>query len=248
MNKRRFFIPHPVAVYFILLLLVILASWMGTVYQLRGVGQGNPLTLRSLLEAQGVRWMIRHFPTSISQAPVGNALLLLSGLGVLGCSGLSNAVVRAIRRSGISYKERLGLRLACIVTAICLVLLLMGLFTGQRVLLGVTGSLLSGPIPDGAVFLLFTAVTLASVVFGYTADRFRDADDLIDALTCLIPRYAAFFLTLMIASQILAALDYSGLTGLADMNPTSLRWFKFVLWWLPLPIIHLRDKSRQSHF
>lgn len=248
MNNRRHNIPHPALLYFILLLLVILASWIGTVYQLRVMGQNSHLSLRSLLDTMGIRWMIRHFPMSIAQAPVGNALLLFSGLGLLNGSGLSNAIGRSVHRSGLSYKERMGLRLSYVVITICLILFFMGLFSGQRILLGITGSLLTGPVPDGAIFLLFTPVALASAVFGYTSDRFRNGDDFIDAMVSLIPRYASFFIALLIASQILTVFEYSGLNDLLNLSSIVWCWIEFILWWLPLPLLYLRQKGRSSHF
>lgn len=231
MNKHRF--PHPAAVYLVLLVLTILVSWIGGVYGMKG-GSGNGIIVRSLLDTQGLRWMISHSVSALSDAPVGNAMLLLSIIGIVRGSGIPGVLSRLYRKGEIAYKERLGIAFAAFLFLIITALYLWGVFGADHVLLGITGSVTSGPLPAGALFLLFILISLPATVLGFMTDRFRSADDVLRALVSLYGRYATFFLTMLIASQFLAVLEYSRLSLVMGLAPSGFRILSFIIYWLPL--------------
>lgn len=240
MSDRRFHLPHPAVVYLTALLLVVLLSWTGGMYDLRGVGRSTAVPLRSLLDAQGIRWLLRNSARSMAAAPVGNAVLLLSCLGVFGRSGLGDVLVRVVCKGNIAYKERMALLLAGVIFMIILVLTGIGVFGRNHLLSGLSGRFLQGPLMDGAMFLLFLAVAVPSVVYGLTVYRFRNIDDIINSMVSLFIPLASFFLTMLIASQLIAAYDYSGLSALLPVSPGTGTAIRFLIWWLPLPVIWLR--------
>ena len=240
MSDRRFHLPHPAVVYLAALLVVLLLSWTGGMYDLRGVGRGAAVPLRSLLDAQGIRWLLRNLARSMAAAPVGNAVLLLSCLGVFGKSGLGHALARVVRKGNIAYKERMALLLAGVIFAAILALTGIGVFGRNHLLSGLSGGFLQGPLIDGAVFLLFLAVAVPSIVYGLTVYRLRNIDDIINGMVSLYVPLASFFLTMLIASQLIAAYDYSGLSALLPVSAATGAAIRFLIWWLPLPIIWLR--------
>ncbi len=240
MSNRRFHLPHPAVVYLAALLVVVLLSWTGGMYDLRGVGRSDGAQLRSLLDAQGIRWMLSNSARSMAAAPVGNAILLLSCLGIFSKSGLSDALGRLLRKGYIAYKERMALLLAGVLFVAILALTLIGVFGRDHLLSGLSGGLLRGPLLDGSVFLLFLAVAVPSVVYGLTVYRLRNVDDIISGMVSLFAPLASFFLTMLIASQLIAAYDYSGLSALLPVTPPIGAAIRFFIWWLPLPLIFLR--------
>lgn len=201
---------------------------------MRAMGGRSDIVVRSLLDAQGLRWMLRHSVSSMANAPVGNAILLLSTIGIVRVSGLSGVTARLLRREGIAYKERLGLSIAGILFAAILALYLWGILGKGHLLLGITGSVMSGPLKDGAFCLLFILFFLPATVIGFITNRFRSADDVLRALVSLYGRYAAFFLTMLIASQLLSVLEYSRLSQVMGLGDTGFRILAAFLFWLPI--------------
>ena len=80
MNKRSAGWLHPAVIYFMLLLLIIIISWIGSIMEMRRVGGNGELVLRSVLGESGIRWAVRSASACIGQAPVGNAHMLSPGL------------------------------------------------------------------------------------------------------------------------------------------------------------------------
>lgn len=244
MNNGRPHIPHPAVIYLILLVTVILVSWIAELYTLRSVSRNSDILFRSLLDVDGLRWFIRNSTSVISSAPVGNALLILSAVGVVRDSGIVAVAIRLWRGRAVAYKEKSGYIASMAVLFMLLLLIAQGIFGGRHVLLGLSGTLSSSPLLSGAVLLCFLLVGLPSVVYGLTSGRFRCVDDVIDALVSLYIPYASFFLTLLVGTQLLAVLDYSGLTRLLNIGASEMRILSFVVWWAPLPYLYLRQKQK----
>lgn len=233
---------HPAVVYLMLLAVVILLSWIGGIYGMRGATRGGGPVLRSLLDVQGIRWMIRHSASAIAAAPVGNAMLLLSAAGVVCRSGIMVLLPGIRHGNTLSYKQRSALSVSSVLFLLILAAVVWGIAGRGHVLLSLTGEVGGGPLPDGIAFLLFVLIAIPSVVYGYVAGQLRDLNDVIRAMTCLYGRYSSFFLTLLVASQLVAACGYSGLSNLIGHGGTAWNIIRFVLWWLPLPLIALGER------
>ena len=94
MNKRSTGWLHPAVIYLILLVLVIVVSWIGSIMEI-GRGAGNEeLALRSVLGVPGLRWAVRTAASCLGNAPVGNALMLFMAVGAGRGSGLFRALSR----------------------------------------------------------------------------------------------------------------------------------------------------------
>ncbi|HZK03107.1 MAG TPA: AbgT family transporter, partial [Bacteroidaceae bacterium] len=87
MNKIERPYPHLAVIYLSLLIMVVLVSWIGSVYESRNANLGGETILCSLLNAQGLRWLIKTPATALTYAPIGNALLILAGTGIGARSG-----------------------------------------------------------------------------------------------------------------------------------------------------------------
>lgn len=241
MNKDNVEIPHPLVVYLWLLLVVIVVSWICSVYEMRHIMINSDIVLRSVLDGQGLRWLIRNAVSSISAAPVGNSLLILSGAGIVYGSGVWNSIARIYHKQNLSYKERVGLLMAVAVLLMYIALITAGLFFGHRVLLGQTGTIADSPLADGAVLLLFFLVSLPSMVYGFAIGTLRNSDNVVDALSALFHLFASFYITVMAGSLLLAVFDYTGLDMLLGVGDAGMSVIKFVVWWLPLPWILVRN-------
>lgn len=240
---RDIHLPHPAIVYLTLTIIVILTSWIGSIYEIRGINKNDELILRSLLNAQGIRWMVRSAASSLSSAPIGNALLILISIGVSISSGIWRTLMLSFSRGKLSPKERNAITVSLIILFLYLVLIGLGLLGKSHLLLGVTGTLRNSPFLSGAVFLLTVAIVLPSIAYGLITDAFRTAEDCINACTYTISSAASFIVTMLFASQLLSAINYSHLDIFLHLPAAAMQIISLFLYWLPLPIILIRHQK-----
>ena len=163
MNKRSLGWRHPAVIYLILLILVSVVSWIGSIMEI-GRGAGNEeLALRSVLGVPGLRWAVRTAASCLGNAPVGNALMLFMAIGAGRGSGLFRALSRL---RNLSPKESTAFYISLVVLAIVIFLIILGVYAGSHLLLGITGTLKGSPLYDGFMFLVMLGIGLPSLVYG----------------------------------------------------------------------------------
>jgi len=236
MNKRLTGWLHPAVIYLILLLLVIIVSWIGSIMESSSVAGNGDLTLRSVLGVSGLRWAIRTAATCLGNAPVGNALMLFIAIGAGKGSGLFRALSRL---RSLSPKESTAFYISLVVLAIYVLLIVLGVFAGSHLLLGITGTLKGSPLYDGIMFLIMLAVCLPSLVYGLSTETFRTAGDCVDAFCTILSPFAHFLVTMLAAAQLLQTLEYTNIDLLLGISDNAMRIISFLVYWLPLPIILL---------
>lgn len=234
MNKKWWW--HPAIVYLVLLIVVILASWIGSIMEISRVDSNGELALRSVLGVPGIRWAVRTAASCLSNAPAGNALMLFIAIGAGRGSGLFRAVSRL---RSLSPKETTAFYISMVVLAIYICLIVLGVFTGSHLLLGITGTLKGSPLYDGFMFLFMLAVCLPSLVYGLSTETFRTAADCANAFCTILPPFAHFLVTMLVAAQLIQTLEYTHFDALLGITPYALRIVSFLIYWLPLPIILL---------
>ena len=240
MSKNKGLSWHPAIIYLALLVIVILASWIGSIVEIRHVSGNSNMMLHSLLGVPGLRWAVRNAAGCLGDAPIGNALMFFMAIGIGRGSGLFRAVSHV---SIISPKERTALWISGVVLAFYLLLIVVGIFWGSHLLLGITGKLSGSPLYEGLMFLLMLAVALPSVVFGLSTDTFRTAYDCVKAFSTILAPFAEFLVTLLVAAQLLGAVSYTGIDRLLGIDGTTMVVVSILVYWLPLPIILLLHKN-----
>ena len=236
MNKRSLGWLHPAVIYLVLLILVIIVSWIGSIMEISRVGSNGDMALRSVLGVPGLRWAIRTAATCLGSAPVGNALMLFIAIGAGKGSGLFRALSRL---RSLSPKESTAFYISVVVLAIYLLLIVLGVYAGSHLLLGITGTLKGSPLYDGLMFLVMLAVCLPSLVYGLSTETFRTVSDCVDAFCTILPPFAHFLVTMLLAAQLLQTLEYTNIDLLLGITDNAMRIISFLLYWLPLPIIVL---------
>ena len=239
MSKRSTGWLHPAVIYLILLILVILVSWIGSIMEISRVGGNGELALRSVLGVPGLRWTVRTAASCLGNAPIGNALMLFMAIGVGRGSGLFRALARL---RNLSPKEMTAFYISMVVLVIYLSLIVLGLFTGSHLLLGITGNLKGSPLYDGFMFLVMLGICLPSLVYGLSTETFRTAGDCVDAFCTILPPFAHFLVTMLIAAQLIQTLEYTHIDAIIGITANSMQVTSFLLYWLPLPIILIRNK------
>ena len=234
MNKRSTGWLHPAVIYLILLILVIVVSWIGSIMEI-GRGAGNEeLALRSVLGVPGLRWAVRTAASCLGNAPVGNALMLFMAIGAGRGSGLFRALSRL---RSLSPKESMAFYISMVVLAIYIFLIVLGVYAGSHLLLGITGSLKGSPLYDGFMFLIMLGICIPSLVYGLSTETFRTAGDCVDAFCTILTPFAHFLVTMLVAAQLLQTLEYTNIDLLLGISDNAMRIISFLVYWLPLPII-----------
>lgn len=237
MNKKRLGIWHPAMVYMLLAAAVILLAWIGSFLELRGVNTNSDLLLRSLLTADGLRYVLRKSVTSLSAAPATNILMLLFTLGIADRSTLFRTILNMVQRRQISYKQKASLLLSFAVFIFLLLFLLYGVFGTGHILLSVTGTLRNSPLADGFFVIIMLIIALPSLLYGFATDTFHSIDDCIDALVSLIRIIPSYLLTLCMASFLISVIDYTRIDVLIGIEGRIMHIISHILYWLPLPIL-----------
>lgn len=237
MNRRPAGWLHPAVIYLILLILVILVSWIGSILEVSRSGGNGDLTLRSVLGVSGIRWAVRSAASALSNAPVGNALMLFIAIGAGRGSGLFRALSRF---HNLSPKETTSFYISMGVLAVYCLLIILGVFAGSHLLLGITGTLKGSPLYEGFMFLLMLAVCLPSLVYGLSTETFRTAYDCVRAFSTILAPFAEFLVTMLLASQLLQTLEYTQIDALIGLTDGAIRIVAFLIYWIPLPVILLR--------
>lgn len=236
MNKRSAGWLHPAVIYLILLILVIIVSWIGSIMEISRVGGNSDMSLRSVLGVSGLRWAVRTAATCLADAPVGNALMLFIAIGAGRGSGLFRALSRL---RNLSPKETTAFYISLVVLAIYVLLIVLGVFAGSHLLLGITGTLKGSPLYEGLLFLLMLGVCLPSLVYGLSTETFRTVSDCVDAFCTIMVPFAHFLVTMLVAAQLLQTLEYTHIDALLGITDGAMRIVSFLIYWLPLPIILL---------
>lgn len=205
----------------------------------RSSGNGD-LTFRSVLGVAGIRWAVRSAASVLGNAPVGNALMLFMAIGAGRGSGLFRAVARYRR---LSPKEITSFYISMVVLAVYISLIVLGVFAGSHLLLGITGTLKGSPLHEGFMFLFMLAVCLPSLVYGLSTETFRTVSDCVDAFCTILRPFAHFLITMLIGAQLLQTLEYTNIDALLGITEGAMRVISFLVYWLPLPIILLRNKK-----
>lgn len=188
--------------------LVAILSWLGSVYD---------WGLHSLLDAEGLRWMLTHVLENLRLSPWAEVAMGLCTLSILTESGLPQVFLpRFWRKSRRSLKKLRALQ----VTAVCFVLFVLGILYFALVpsspLLSALGRFSQSPLYFGLYPLIAMMLILLSVIYGYTSGRFLSFTDVVQALLYLPASIADYFLTLFMASQFVACFHYM----LAAPQPT----------------------------
>ena len=91
-------LPHPATIFGILAVLVVVVSAITEALNLQAIHPGTQeiITVRSLLSAEGIRWMFENVEHNfVAFPPLGLVLVAMIGIGVAEGSGLLKVLIRA---------------------------------------------------------------------------------------------------------------------------------------------------------
>lgn len=224
------------SIYLVLIGLVMLFSWVGNIY---GLMLPDGTLLPSILSNEGVRWMVRHSIANIAAAPLAEVLLVLLLVGALRSSGLWHAWCHM---KHLEQRRRHALIVASVVMMMTLGIVFLGIRPGGN-LLSVTGHLYGGPFASGWLFLLTLVVVIPAIVYGKMCEVWHTSDELYEGLSSDIFSAASYFVTLVVASQLVATIRYVQLFPLIGLSPTMQSLCIGLIYAIPLILLFVKKRN-----
>ncbi len=213
--KSKRYMPHLATLCLLLTMAIILLSWILDAYGVSAIHPqtGEEVRVQSLLRPEGIRRMLRSVVDNFIAFPLtGWSFMALMGVGVALHSGFPDACHRLRRgRKFLSHKERRSLASAAVMGIAYVSLILFATFSPWAILRNAGDGLAHSPFLDGMPFLLSLGIGLLGGVYGFTSGHYRTDGDVVEGMTRLISRCAAWFVILFFMAQTLACLTYSGL-------------------------------------
>lgn len=206
---------HPASIFFLLTLLVVCISWVGSIYAWENV--------QNLLNAEGLRWMLRYAGGCFTRSSVvGTMLLLFLGGGLWMHSGLLEACCQCVKRKRkLSRKEKRGLLFAWIIGGLYLLLWIFLAWGPVNVVRSATGTLSDSPLADGLCYVVSLGLGLMGAVYGFVTDLYRKDADVVRGMASLFRILPEYLVTLFFIIQFFAVFQHSGL---------------YLLWGIPSPV------------
>lgn len=219
---------HPATCFFLLTIVVVCVSWVGSIY-----GWGH---VQNLLSAEGLRWLLRYTGGCFTRSSVTGAMLLLFlGGGLCMHSGLLDACYRLkTRQRKLSQKERRGLFYAWIVGGIYALFWVFLAWGPINLVRSSTGSLSDSPLADGVCYVVSVGLGLMGTVYGFVTDLYRNDSDVIQGMACLFRYCSVYFVTLFFVIQFFAVLQHSGLYLFFSFSPLVWKGIYYLCCLFPL--------------
>jgi len=175
--------------------LLPVVSWVVSVY--------NP-SAHSLLDANGLRWLMTSWVSNFTSLPLGEAVLVQMALSVVQASGLPDLL-----RGRLSLKQQRALMFMLAALVFILAAVAAMTLLPPYTLLNFFGGVTDSPLMDSLPGLLFLTAEVLSCVYGYTAGKIVTIGDFSQAHTLLLIRCAPLFVHVFLLSQIIAWIKYS---------------------------------------
>lgn len=224
----------------ILIVCVMLGSWIANLYE-------QPV--KSMLSAEGIRWMVAHVMTNVDESPWMGLFLVVGGIGLLHSSGMFQSLVHYVHSFGqpfaFSRKKRQALILSLVFLCLYVALLWIVTFSRWQMLLGITGTLERSPFLRGAPFLLGLGLGLTGIIYGLCSGRFRRMSDCVDSMAAQLSSMLDYFIYLFGCVQLLGIFHYSGMDAWLGLSSPLFAVISYLLYYMPF-VIALCVRLRSS--
>ena len=179
----------------VLEVVLVFVSWLLSATMTAGV--------RSLLSAEGIRWLLGHF-VDILLSPVLVWLLLLAM--AWGCLQRSRLLGAIIHRD--SYSQRFALRATIALAIIYIGVVLWLSVVPHAVLLSATGGLWPSPFSRAFIPLLSLGIILMSISYGVLSRSFSSLSQVTDSMASGIASAAPLFLLYVLLMQLIESIRF----------------------------------------
>lgn len=224
MNK--FLLRLPV-LYSVAAVLIVIMSWLGNYYG---------FNVRNILSADGLRWFVENLIPNMALSPLAEIVFLLMAVSVVVESGLLKVFSR-----NLSPKQLRALQLTGALFLIYCVSLVLLMFFSSSILLSALGTISGSPLGRGILGIIVISLLLMGNFYGFVSGRLVTTNDFVLAHCELIRQISPFFITVVIASQLIAFINYA----FGDSNLVNSGLLSFIFYYVPL-FLHLAVGYKQK--
>lgn len=191
-------IAHLVLTLVVLQIVAVLGSWV-----FKAVSPELPI--RSLLSAEGIRWMVGSIGDNLG----GRGLVwLLLGSMAFGSVRFCGILDVPRKWKAMTFWDHLGIMVVLAELFVIVVLLLLLTVLPHAVLLGVTGNLYPSSFSKSFVLLVCLIVCFISVSFGVVSSRLRSFEEVCDCLVAGIAYTLPLWLVYILGIELYACLQF----------------------------------------
>lgn len=232
MNNRRLYY-YPAVLYFVMLVLLWLSSWIMGVVSLIS---GSDTAVKNLISEEGVRYVLRSSVETAEAAPWGVIMQSVVILGLLRGSGISQfftTLLNCKRPSLLQWRSAL-VSLAALLVMVALLFALT--VAPWNILSGVGYDSSSSPLYMGALSITLIVSLVVCGVYGFIYGNYRSVYDALNGICETMALFIPAFLAMLLASAIVSGIRYIGLPDLHAVDDIAL-----ALCLLPFLYIYLLD-------
>ncbi len=212
----------------LLLLIVIVAviSWIANVYG---------ANCRNILSSEGMRWTVEMIMDNFNRSPWTYIVVGLASLSMIVESG----IISGFSKQKYLRQRRAYMLVAVVMAVIAALALILYLLPGNS-LLSAFGTFNNSALQRGLFPIIAVLLYMLSLIYAFAIGRFNDIEDVIKATVNITVRIPGYFITLFVASQLIAVILYSFFIdyNLSLPMPTSVKILAVILYGIPL-ILHL---------
>ena len=212
----------------LLLLIVIVAviSWIANVYG---------ANCRNILSSEGMRWTVEMIMDNFNRSPWTYIVVGLASLSMIVESG----IISGFSKQKYLRQRRAYMLVAVVMAVIAALALILYLLPGNS-LLSAFGTFNNSALQRGFFPIIAVLLYMLSLIYAFAIGRFNDIEDVIKATVNITVRIPGYFITLFVASQLIAVILYSFFIdyNLSLPMPTSVKILAVILYGIPL-ILHL---------
>lgn len=236
-NKRRDY--YPVIGYLLLLVVVWLFSWLSDIVS---TFMGTDFGFASLVSSEGIRWAMRNALSSLENVAWGSIMLFIVAWGLMQGSGITRLLSRLFKREKLTKMEIRSLLFSTSALLLYSLLLYVVTFSEWNLLLGVTGTVEGSAFISGLPLLLFFAVLIATLVYGFMYGNYRSPIDVVSSAGNTFTTSVPALMALIPAAGILASIEYVGLFTFWGLTEGEVKIISAVLYLIPFMHVFLGKK------
>ena len=222
---RRFLNILPV-ILLVLIVIVAVISWIANVYG---------ANCRNILSSEGMRWTVEMIMDNFNRSPWTYIVVALASLSMIVESG----IITGFSKQKYLRQRRAYMLVAVVLALIAALTLILYLLPGNS-LLSAFGTFSNSALQRGLFPIIAVLLYLLSLIYAFAIGRFNDMEDVVKATVNITVRIPGYFITLFVASQLIAVILYSFFIdyNLSLPMPAPVKILSVILYGGPL-ILHL---------
>lgn len=211
MNKNKSAGKHPLHAKAVSVLLPVLLAVWAAMAPFSWIGHVLGWPVRNLFSDEGIRWFYTHLHESFTTPLFAVVLPVALLCGAVERSGLWRLLqnfCRGTGRDGMTYRQRMALRIAGVFVVLYFVPVLVLVLSPQAVLLNAEGHICPSPFSAGILPVAVAGVQAAAMIYAALSNHLRGMGEVCSVLYFGLQRYAVWIFLTMLAAQMLRTAAY----------------------------------------